>query len=117
MSTADTIGAYLTLSSTRTLYWTVETDVTVTGNPAVAIISEYEEPGPTTVWTPATWTGPEVVTGNVHTRVLSLLVAGPNGPTTGSPKVVPTGGEYSTWVRFMTSTEQIEVPGQLLVVG
>lgn len=115
--TTSTIGASLTLTSTRTLYWTAETDVTVTGNAYVAILGDYEEPDATTVWTQATWTGPEVVTGNVHTRVLSLLVAGPNGPTTGSPKVIPAAGEYSTWVRLTTSTEQIEVPGQLLVVG
>lgn len=117
MGTLDTIGASITLTSTRTLYWELSTDVTVTGTPKVAILGAYEEPTATTIWHDAAWEGSETVVGDVHTRRLSALVAGPSGPITGGPIVVPAGGEYSTWVRFDTSSERVEVPGQLLVVG
>jgi hypothetical protein len=119
---ADTIGASITLTSTRTLYWDVVTDAIVNGNPAVAIIDSFDEPDPATVWNNATWVGPDVAEdvgtpSEKHTRRLSLLVAGPAGPTTGNPVVVPAGGEYGTWVRVNTTSERIEVPADLLVVG
>jgi hypothetical protein len=113
---ADTIGAELTVSSARTLYWTVTTDATVTGIPKIAFLDVWDNPTATTVWNSATWTGPETVDGNVHTRTMSLLVAGPNGPTGGGPIVLPAAGEYGTWVRVNTATEQIEIPAQVVAV-
>lgn len=112
-----TIGATLTLTSTRTLYWDLTTDSTISGTPMVAILPAGAEPTSTTVWATATWDGGETVTNGIHTRRLSLLVAGPNGPTNGSPTVVPSAGEYSTYIRLDTSSERIEVPSDLLVVG
>lgn len=113
------VGAEITRTSARTLYWTVTTDDSVTGAPKVAILGPRDTPSSTTTWTDATWTGAEVITGDgtpeeAHVRRLSLLVAGPNGPTTGSPLVVPTTGEHSTWVRVSTTTDQVELQGALL---
>lgn len=116
-----TIGASITLTSARTLYWDAVSDAAANGNAAVAIIDSFTEPTLTTIWSAATWVGPDVATNvgtptESHTRRLSLLVAGPGGPTLGSPLVLP-GGEYGTWVRITTTTERIEVPALLLVVG
>lgn len=116
MAATDTIGAELTVTSTRTLYWTATTDVEITGTPQIAILGVQARPSASTTWANAAWEGAETVAAGKHTRRLSALVAGPNGPTTGSPIVVPAAGEYSTWVRLTTSTERIEVQGQLLAV-
>jgi hypothetical protein len=113
---ADTIGAELTVSSARTLYWTVTTDATVTTVPKVAFLDVWDNPTAATVWNTGTWTGPETVTGTEHVRTFSVLVAGPAGPVTGSPVVLPAVGEYGTWVRVGTSTEQIEIPAQIVTV-
>lgn len=113
--TDDAVGAILTVTSARTLYWTAETDIALTGDPKIAILGAYKTPDTNTVWSTAVWEGADVEVNGVHTRRFSRLVAGPNGPTTGDPLVV-SKGEHSTWARLGTAIEQIEVEGQLLVV-
>lgn len=117
----NAVGAEITRTSARTLYWEVTTDATVAGTPQVAILGLRHTPNAATVWTTAQWDGAETVTGagtpeEAHTRRLRLLVAGPQGPTVGSPLVVPGTGEYSTWVRVATATDTIEVQGSLLYI-
>lgn len=115
------VGAKITRTSARTLYWTVATDKQVTSAPQVALLGPRHSPTTTTQWYTATWHSGETVTGEgtekeAHTRTLRALVAGPEGPTIGAPLVAPAPGEYSTWVRLTTNTDTMDLQGALLEV-
>lgn len=121
MDISPAVGAQITRTSARTLFWTVTTTEAVTGVPQVAILGVRHAPDALTVWRNAAWAGDDVATdvgtaNERHTRRLALLVAGPQGPTTGSPLVVPGRGEYSTWVGVSTGTDRVEEPGGLLSI-
>jgi hypothetical protein len=113
------VGAEITRTSARTLYFDVTTAEAATGTPQVAILGVRSQPDATTVWKDAAWVGPDVVTlegtpDETHTRRMGVLVAGPQGPTIGAPLVLPAKGEYSTWVGVSTGTDRVEVQGSLL---
>jgi hypothetical protein len=112
------IGGYLTRTGAKTFYWDLTTDVSLgSPTPMVALLADTAVPTATTVWTTAAWSTAEVINSDgTHTRRLKMLVAGPNGPTLGSPLVAPAVGEYDTWVRVDTATERIEVRAQMLAV-
>lgn len=117
----DAVGATITRTSARTLYWTVTTDKQVTNTPQVALLAPNHAPTATTVWFTATWHTGETVTdpgtpAEAHIRTLRALVAGPQGPTIGAPLVAPGVGEYSTWVRVTTNTDSMDLQGALLEI-
>lgn len=115
------VGAEITATTARTLRWTIVTEAAVTGTPQVAILGLRHTPNATTVWTNAQWDGADVpanvgTPNETHTRTLRMLVAGPQGPTVGSPLVVPAVGEYSTWVRVSTATDTLDLQGDILAI-
>ncbi len=99
---------HLSRTGAEYAYWTITSDSSLVGTPYVAVVGSNTTPDASTVWTPAAWGSTEDISGSVHTRVVRLLIAGPNnGANAGSPLVVP-AGEWTTWVRMDASPERIE---------
>ena len=99
---------HLSRTGAEYAYWTLTSDSSLIGTPYVAVVGANAQPTASTVWTPAAWAGAEDISGATHTRVVRLLIAGPdNGTNAGSPLVVD-AGEWTTWVRMDASPERIE---------
>lgn len=110
----------MTATTTRRLMWAVtgETadDPRITGTVWAGFTPSGTYPNAGTVWHDTAWIGQPTQTATGWERRVSLLVAGPDGPTQGEP-VVLAPGTWTPWVRVEAGVERWEFgqPGLLVM--